>query len=166
MDLFQPGITRAVEEIAALGLKGIGEIVGLHGNAGLLAPVLEQAGRHGLPVFLHTDYPVDAQDLAQLLALADRYPRTQIILGHMGGDFWMDAVAGAQSRPNLWLDTSEVVNQVALQVAVATLPDRILFSTDFPWDSMESMLARVQALDCTEETRQLLLGGNAARLLG
>lgn len=164
VDLFQPDIAAAVGEIAELGLSGIGEIVGIHGNTGRLALVLEAAEARSLPVFLHTDYPVDAGDLKEIAAQAKKYRGTQIILGHMGGDFWMDAVAIARETPNVWLDTSEIVNQVALQVAVNTVPDRVLFSTDFPWDVPESMEARVAALRVSEAVKAAVLGGNAARL--
>lgn len=164
VDLFQPDLEATMDEIVALGMKGVGEIVGLHGNVDRLAPVLELAGARGLPVFLHTDYPVDADDLARVFELAGRYPETQIILGHMGGDFWIDAIQGASKLPNVWVDTSEVVNQVALQVAVNTIPGRVLFSTDYPWDSMESMVAHVQVLQNSEAEKQAVLGGNAERL--
>jgi len=164
IDLFQSGIPETIAEISALGMKGIGEIVGIHGNTGLLAPVLEAAGAYALPVFLHTDYPVDAEDVSNVLRLAGLFPDTQIILGHAGGDFWIDAIAGAYEHPNVWLDTSEIVNQVALQVAVNTIPDRVMFSSDFPWDSVESMLARIEALNNPPQVKEKVLGGNAASL--
>ena len=56
------------------------------------------------------------------------------------------------------------MNQVALQVAVNTVPDKVLFSTDYPWDAPESMEARVEALRNSEETKRAVLGGNAQRL--
>lgn len=164
VDLFQPDIPAAVEEIAELGLSGVGEIVGIHGSAARLAPVLAAAEARSLPVFLHTDYPVDAGDLKEIAALAREYRGAQIILGHMGGDFWMDAIAIARDTPNIWLDTSEIVNQVALQVAVNTVPDRVMFSTDFPWDAPESMEARVAALQNDGGVKAAVLGGNALRL--
>lgn len=164
VDLFQPDLASTVDEIVQLGMKGIGEIVGIHGHTDKLAPVLELAGARHLPVFLHTDYPVDAADLVSVFRLAKRYPQAQIILGHMGGDFWIDAIRGAGENANLWLDTSEVVNQVALQVAVNTVPRRVLFSTDYPWDSPESMLGHVEALQNTKEEKNAVLGGNAQAL--
>ncbi|HEX2999606.1 MAG TPA: amidohydrolase family protein [Armatimonadota bacterium] len=164
IDLFQSGIPETIAEISTLGMKGIGEIVGIHGNTGLLTPVFEAAGAHALPVFLHTDYPVDAEDLSNILRLAGLFPETQIILGHAGGDFWIDAIEGAYAHPNIWLDTSEIVNQVALQVAVNTIPDRVMFSSDFPWDSVESMLARIDALNNSHQVKEKVLGSNAASL--
>lgn len=164
VDLFQPDIPETVSEISALGMKGIGEIVGIHGNTGLLATVFDAAATYALPVFLHTDYPVDAGDLAAVFRLSALFPDTQIILGHMGGDFWIDAIAGASVHPNIWLDTSEIVNQVALQVAVNTLPDRVMFSSDFPWDAPEGILARIAVLDASDEVKEKVLGGSAAHL--
>lgn len=164
VDLFQPDPEAAVKEIAELGLVGVGEIVGIHGNVPRLAPILHAAGAAGLPVFLHTDYPVDADDLAAVAELVKSCHETQVILGHMGGDFWLDAIAIASQTANIWLDTSEVVNQVALQVAVNTVPDKVLFSTDYPWDAPKSMEARVEALRNSEETKRAVLGGNAQRL--
>lgn len=166
VDLFQENPGATIAQIAQMGMKGVGEIVGIHGNVERLCPILEAAGQYKLPVFLHTDYPVDSQDLQGVFALAVQYPQTQIILGHMGGDFWIDAIAGAAKTPNVWVDTSEVVNQVALQVAVNEVGDRLLFSTDYPWDAPESMVARVEALHNTDAQKQAVMGDNAARLFG
>ena len=166
VDLFKPDIAGTIRDISAIGLKGIGEIVGIHGHTELLRDVFEAAGYYELPVFIHTDYPVDAEDLTKIIDMAREYPSTQIILGHMGGDFWIEAIQGASENYNLWLDTSEVVNQAALQVAVNTVPYRTMFSSDFPWDSPESMLARIDALECSDEVKKKVLGINANVLFG
>lgn len=164
VDLFQENTEGIIDEIVSLGLKGIGEIVGVHRHTDLLIPVLKGAHKYGLPVFIHTDYPVDAQDIDKLFDLAGKYYEARIILGHSGGDFWLETIERAKAYPNIWLDTSEIVNQTALKVAVAELPDRVLFSTDFPWDSVKSMMARIDALDMNHVEKSKVSGENAAAL--
>ena len=167
IDLFGDNLLGAAQEVFELGLSGIGEVIGIHQNTGLLEPLVEFSHEHqGYPLFIHCDYPVDAADLQEIFKLSKRFNNSKIIIGHLGGDFWIEAVEAALSSPNIYLDTSEVVNGVALKVAVKELPERVVFASDFPWDSPEAMLRRFDFLNMDAGVKRRVLGLNMLEALG
>ena len=44
--------------------------------------------------------------------------------------------------------------------------NRILFATDSPWDGQKESLDAIRSLDFSEQELSLILGQNAAQLLG
>ncbi len=110
----------------------------------------------------------------------DRYPRLQLVLGHWGELllFWhqradsLARVAGVERsvteylRENVWITASGMLDPHLLRHALGvTTPDRILFSTDYPFQSptaaeIEDFLAAFP----DEPTRQAFASGNARRL--
>ena len=166
IDIFEEDYLRHAEEIVALGLLGIGEIVGIHGHTERLEPLFEFSHRQGgFPLFVHCDYPVDAADLAALAALCQKHEKAVLIIGHFGGDFWLEAIEHAKRLPGVYLDTSEVVNQVPLKVGAREVPQKMLYGTDAPWDLAVAMLVRVENLPVAPEVKEQILGGNLAALL-
>ncbi|MEL7610635.1 MAG: amidohydrolase family protein [Bacillota bacterium] len=165
LDLFSPTLRQDAEEAVSLGFAGFGEIIGIHGNADKVDSVLSLADDAGLPVFIHCDYPVDAADLGALFQMIRRYARAKVVVGHMGGDFYLDALEQAAGLQNAYVDTSEVVNQVALQVAASTMPERLLYASDFPFDCAESMLCRIDCLALDAAVKERVMGLNALELL-
>ncbi|MDR2259017.1 MAG: amidohydrolase family protein [Treponema sp.] len=164
-DLFQPSLAGDVREALDLGFAGIGEIVGVHGHGAALGRLFDALDGAGVPVFIHCDYPVDAADLGEIFMLAHKYTSQPVIIGHLGGDFWIDAIEGALGAENIYLDISEVVNQVALRTAANTLPNRLLFGSDYPWDSPESMLERIEQLANAPSVKEGILGNNMEHIL-
>ena len=61
-----------------------------------------------------------------------------------------------------FLYTPEVYNQVIQLVGA----DKILFGSDYPLLAQSRLLKEIGALDLPEETKNLILSGNALRLLG
>ncbi len=162
----EPTIADHMEEALSLGLRGFGEILGcetMGERARFVVATSDSLG--GFPVFFHGDYPTTAETIRSIATMAAAFPRTPVILGHLGGDFWIDAVSAAKETPNLYLDTSEAVNLAALRVAVAELPDRVCFGSDFPWETMGVGLTRARALGLDVGAADALLGGNAETLL-
>ncbi len=166
VDLFEEDYMRRAEEVLALGLSGIGEIIGVHGNVEKLAPLAAFSHAHGgFPLFVHCDYPVDGNDLAEIAALCAQNGKAVVIIGHFGGDFWLDAIEIAKRLPGVYLDLSEIVNQVPLTVAAREIPEKLLYGTDAPWDLAEAILVRVQHLPVGSEVKEQILGGNLERIL-
>ena len=166
-DIFSPELLNEAQEIFKAGLQGIGEIIGIHGNAKLVEPLLQFSHEQGgFPLFIHCDYPVDANDLHILFDLAKKFKKARMVIGHLGGDFWIEAIEKAFACSNVYLDTSEVVNGTALQVAVRELPERVIFGSDFPWDSPEAMLRRFDFLDMDSGVKKRILGLNILEVLG
>ncbi len=53
-----------------------------------------------------------------------------------------------------------------LRIAQSHGMDRILFASDTPWSNAKDEIARLRALDLPDREKDMILGGNAARLLG
>ena len=111
----------------------------------------------------------------------DRHPELQLVLGHWGEllPFWLDRaqslthVAGLRRsvaecvRENLFLTASGMFNPALLRHALAvTTPDRLLFSTDYPFQQpsrhdIETFLSHLPA-----ESHHAFTTTNAAHLYG
>ena len=95
-----------------------------------MAPIMEVAGSLGVPVMFHDGTPPYSTS-RQAAWLAERYPHTQVILGHAGlADLWRDAADAAQRLPNIWLQPAgspPMTIRMALQGAGR---DRLLFGSD------------------------------------
>jgi predicted TIM-barrel fold metal-dependent hydrolase len=107
-------------------------------------------------------YPV------QLMAeLGQRFPDTTFIFAHVGM-MWVKALQAVKPYPNLLVDVSGFDPERGIvEKAVEILgAERVLFGSDAPGRAYAAQLAKVQYADISERDKALLLGGNAARLLG
>ncbi len=81
---------------------------------------------------------------------ARAYPHAQIVLAHCGRCYLPDemqgAIASVADLPNVYMDTSMVMDPQILALAFRALgPERLLFATDFPVAAMRGR--RVYAMD-------------------
>lgn len=112
----------------------------------------------------------------------DRHPQLQLILGHWGELllFWHERanslarIAGLERtiteylQQNFWITASGMLDPALLRHALAvTAPDRILFSTDYPFQA-PSRSEIAAFLDCLpdQEARSAFAAGNAQALFG
>ena len=167
------------EQIAFLlgqGLRGV-KLQPHFQEFDLLAPttlkMLEKvAGR--LVVLLHAGQeirPIATVDPtpARLLKLHQALPELELIAAHLGGYQMWDAAEEHLVGQELYLDLSFVFNKMSDEQIARIIEDhspaRILFASDFPWQSPADVLAGLERLDLGEQHRDMILGGNAARLL-
>jgi len=126
------------------------------------------AGR--LPVLLHTgDARYDFSGPQRMAAALDAVPDLTAIAAHFGGySQWQDVRAHLIGR-DVYMDTSSSLTCLEPAEAVAMIRDhgveKFLFGTDYPMWDHDAELSRFLALPLTEEERQAILYGNAARLL-
>jgi predicted TIM-barrel fold metal-dependent hydrolase len=66
------------------------------------------------------------------------------------------------SAASPFLYTPQVYNQVIQLVGA----DKVLFGSDYPLLTQRRLLNEIETLDLAEETKALVLAGNALRLLG
>jgi 2,3-dihydroxybenzoate decarboxylase len=114
----------------------------------------------------------------------DHHPAAKLILGHMGETLpfhlWrLDsrvAILPDSRRParppsevireHLWITTSGVCSDAALQCSLQELGnDRVMFSTDYPYESSEVACNWIEAASIDEATRTKVCWQNAAELL-
>lgn len=166
VDLYDQEIEAQMQSIVDAGLHGIGEIIGIHKHVELLRPVLDFSQKQGrFPVFIHCDFPVEKEDLHALFDLIGEYQTARVIVGHLGGNHWIDALERVAELDNCIIDISEVVNYVPLYVAVTEYPEKIAFGSDFPWDLQEANLARLNYMDLDDKTKGRIMGQNIQHFL-
>jgi predicted TIM-barrel fold metal-dependent hydrolase len=171
-------------------------------------PVLEAAQALDRPIYLHPRMPSDGmaapfRGLALLTwafgmeasthavrlifsGVFDRFPKLQIVLGHMGEavHFWqwrLDQLAGESYLPhfkrlqlkpseyfrqNFLITTSGQLNTDALLYSLKTLgADHIIWAVDYPYEVSKDAVAFIENAPIDETTRAMIFSGNASRVL-
>ena len=114
----------------------------------------------------------------------DRHPTASIIVGHMGeglpfaldriDDRWailqhdvvLELAPSEYVKRNVFITTAGVEASAPLQCAQEVLGiERMMFSVDYPYQSMESATRFLRSADLSPEERRLLSGETARRVL-
>ena len=94
----------------------------------------------------------------------------KIVAAHLGGYRTWDQVEEYLIGRDLYLDASYVFGHIdfdrANRMIVSHGTDKVLFASDFPFADQKKDLRAVSQLKITQEEKEKILGGNAARLLG
>lgn len=175
------------------GMQGVGEL-GPYGQGHRLDDpdflrLVEACIRHDIPLNLHTNeevghyYPGKATTpLVHYYELAVRYPELKLILAHWGGGLLFYELMPVVRRAllNVWYDTaasplifptSRIFNAALACVGA----QKLLFASDYPLrlyparqeeQDMRPFLREIDGLGWDETTRNAIMGGNAAALLG
>jgi len=184
----QPHSSRAaiaeVERCAKGGIKGIGELrpdvqlLDLNDDE-VMEPFIEVVRKHKLILLTHASEPVGHQYPGKgsitpdiLYPFITNFPDLTIVCAHWGGGlpFYALMPEVKKAMSNVFFDTAaspflyspQVYNQVIQLVG----GDKILFGSDYPLLAQGRLLKEMSSLDLPEETRSLILSGNAQRLLG
>ena len=98
------------------------------------------------------------------------FPDVPFVLSHLGWPWIHEAIAMALKFPNVHLGTAAYPPRHWAPEIVDFIrrPGRtkVLFGTNFPTVGHRHGLAQLDELDLGDEARSLLLGGNAARIIG
>ena len=164
-------LERAASELSLRGLFLHPWEEGFRINSPLVDPVAGRAAELGLPLLVATGYPW-VSEAPQVGDLARRFPSLSIIMTHGGqinisglGQF--DARLALEQYPNVCIETSGVYRQDFIEdVAQALGPRRVLFGSGSPRLDMRLEVERIRWAKLPDDARALMLGGNAARLVG
>jgi len=173
-----------IERCAQGGIKGVGEMrpdVQLFSlmDDEIMAPFIEVLKKHELILLLHTSEPVGhdypgkggiTPDMAYPFIAC--FPDLTIVCAHWGGGlpFYALMPEVKEAMKNVYFDTAaspflyspQVYNQ-AIQLVGS---DKILFGSDYPLLAPSRLLGEIKSLSLPEETENLILSGNARKLLG
>lgn len=160
--------------------------VKLHPNSQRIHPadpsyrlVYQELVERDLPLVAHSGEDKKEQGLADLdsfSAVAEDFPRLKLILAHLGGNGWKYTAEFANTYPAVFFDLCEIIEWTnsergPTRVQLARLiqqigVSRVLMGSDFPWYDMDRTIELVHDLPLLgQEEKDLLCGGNAARLL-
>lgn len=135
-------------------------------------PLVERCIELGVPILQHTwlkatgNHPGESTP-HHLVSLAERYPQAQFLMAHSGGD-WQRGIRIIRHSPNIIADIcGGNPEQGQTELAVRLLgAERVVFGSDANGRSFASQLAKVTGADLTAAQRDLILGGNIARMIG
>lgn len=154
------------------GMAGIKLWVACKASDPLVDPVLERAAELGVPVLQHAwnkavgqlEHESTSADVAEM---GRRHPRATILIAHLMGIGYRGVLEIAP-YPNILVDTSGGDPEAGVvEYAVRQLgAERVLFGSDAPGRSYGVQLGKVLGAQLTPEQRDLILFGNAERILG
>ena len=105
--------------------------------------------------------------VADLVALARRFPRVNFVLGHSGiGNIDFHALTLIRDEPNIALETSGGYTCVAEAAVSRHGADRVGFGSEYPLQHPAVELAKFQVLPLPPEQWRRIAWDNAHRLLG
>lgn len=123
-------IERCVKELGLVGVKLHPWLQAFSVTHPGMEGIMEVAGAFGVPVLFHDGTPPYSSPL-QIAWLAERYPKTVVVLGHSGlADLWRDAADAACQHSNIWLQPTAAPPQTMRAAFQAAGPDRVLFGSD------------------------------------
>ncbi len=157
-------LRRAAGEGAA-GLKLAPHYQGFQITDSIVLPVVEAAIALGLPIYMTTGIPVAAMPL-QLSYLARTYPQGVFIEGRYGfPDFWTDAIPSVIDTPNIYVDVAYNAPSTIMGAIHAVGAQRVLFSSDAPYLSLENEVEKIRSLPVPPEILSQLAGGTIQSIL-
>ncbi len=181
VNLVESGAAAEIARCAGAGARGIGELRpdsqgwDLNGERGAI--LAELAARHGLVLLFHVTEPGGHEyagkaglSLGAFFRFAVVHPELTVVGAHFAGGL-PTAMSKSRAMPQgLHADTAArrylYPGAIYSDVSARWGADRLLFGSDFPLISQASQIADVRAHVTDESVQLLILGKNAAHLLG
>ena len=166
------------------GLRGIGE---LHpdtqgydlGDMDTMASLMEVVREHDLIVTSHSsepvghEYPGKGKTLPEVLwRFIQNFRDATIVCAHWGGGlpFYALMPEVADGLDHTYFDSAATTllydARIFETVASAIGPERILMGSDYPLIRANKVIGQVESSTLSRSAKDMILGGNAARLLG
>lgn len=176
------GWERELERLERQGVKGIkfhAPLQKIRPDDERMFPIYEKMVEAGMAALFHTgtsfkerNEPWKALATPERVAkVLDAFPNLKTIAAHWGGNHMMEQMKEYLLGRDVYLDTSYPpdVNALELEEIIGIIrghgAERILFGTDYPWETQVNGLDYIRRLNLTEEEKGLILAENARRLL-
>jgi len=173
-----------IERCAQGGIRGVGEMrpdIQLFDlrDEEVMEPFIEVMRKYKLILLTHASEPVGHNYPGKgnitpdmLYPFITSFPDLTIVCAHWGGGlpFYALMPEVKQAMSNVFFDTAaspflyspQVYNQVSQLIGA----HKILFGSDYPLLAQSRLINEIRSLDLPEEAKNLILSGNAQRLLG
>jgi predicted TIM-barrel fold metal-dependent hydrolase len=169
-------LERHVTEMGFRGVKLYPTYQHFYPNANRLYPLYAKAEDLGIPVMFHTGSSVfrgarlKYGDPLYLDDVAVDFPDLKVLMAHSGRGFWYDrAYFLAKLHANMYMEISGLPPQRLLDYfpELERVADKVIFGSDLPgMPHIKRNIDLIRGLPLKEETKEKILGGNAARILG
>ncbi len=167
-----------IDTISSMGFKGIKyhcEYQNFAVDDPKMIPIYDRAFDRGLMILFHAGYdpafPAPFRSSPeQFRKIAKELKGGTIIAAHLGGCKQWDRVAENYAGiDEIYIDTSMGLSyyshETFLDIVKAMGADHVLFGSDSPWSDPAEEIAIFKSLPLTDEQKDLILCGNARRLL-
>lgn len=172
-----PGeLDRCVRELGFKGMKLYPTYQHFAPNDARLYPLYARAQALGIPILIHTGSSIfkgariKYGDPLFLDDVMVDFPDLTVVMAHGGRGFWYDrAFFLCKLHPNLYIDIAGLPPNRLLDYypEFERLAHKFIFGSDWPGiKSIAANVAAVRELPIDDESKQRILSGNAARLLG
>jgi len=124
-----------------------------------LDPLWRYAGKHGLPVLLHTgttfiaQAPLECTLPRHLDAVAIRFPEVKIIMAHLGHPYEGECIVTIRKHPNVYADISALhyrpfqLFHSLMLVQEYGVWHKLLFGTDYPFTTVNATVSGLRNLN-------------------
>ena len=168
-----------LENHGARGVKLHAAAGGFNMSDTRLWPMYKICEQLGAPIIGHSGPDQAGVGLAEPQAfgrMLREFPQLKVVLAHMGGATWTQALEIAQTFPNAFFDCCEIIEwtggtNAPSEKQLAQLikdigPERVMMGSDFPWYDLDHTVERVMQLPLlSNEEKEGILGANALRIL-
>jgi predicted TIM-barrel fold metal-dependent hydrolase len=165
--------------VTAMGFRGLKLYPTYHhfyANSNRLYPLYAKAQELRIPVMIHTGSSVfrgarlKYGDPLHLDDVAVDFPDLTLLMVHSGRGFWYDrAFSLTRLHPNLYMEIAGLPPHKLLDYfpELERVADKVIFGSDFPgMPHIGRNIDAIRGLPLRPETKEKILGGNAARILG
>lgn len=156
------------EAVNVFGFKGMKLMPTIHRynvDSIVTHPVMELAGKHGIPVTIHSSgeggYP------AQIGVLADSFPEVPIIMDHSGYRYFQrQALEAGVSHENLYFGLSLVVEPGFIETIAERIgPDKLIYGSNATGGIPKIGVMVFNYTGLSESEKEMALGKNLSKLL-
>jgi predicted TIM-barrel fold metal-dependent hydrolase len=150
--------------------------------------IFDKLAKLDVPMYLHADGPSTEDSGLHIVPevmrlvngnLLDKYPKLQFVLGHAGESlpFWLNRLDGRWRQPqrpktfsqyfkdNFSVSLSSQCWPLLLQFLISAIgSDRILFATDYPYESIKQHVDFIESAPISDSDREKICHLNAEKL--
>ncbi|UCC76063.1 MAG: amidohydrolase, partial [Anaerolineales bacterium] len=169
-------LERYVTEMGFRGVKLYPTYQHFYANESRLYPLYAKAQELQIPVMIHTGSSIfrgarlKYGDPLYMDDVAVDFPDLTLLMVHSGRGFWYDrAYFLAKLHANMYMEISGLPPQKLLVYfpELEQVADKVVFGSDWPgMPHIKRNIETIRGLPLKEETKEKILGGNAARILG
>jgi predicted TIM-barrel fold metal-dependent hydrolase len=171
-----PNRERAAEDFAALadrhnlaGLKLHPLFNAYTANDPVVFPLIEEARRRNLPVFIHSGHPPFSLPWS-IGQLAEEYPDVRIVMIHMGhghGIYIQAAIDVAAKHDNIWLENSGMPMHTKIREACVRVGgERLFWGSDAPFHHYAVEILRTEVSGLSESQLENVFYNNIRKFMG
>lgn len=168
-----------VRNHGARGVKLHGASQGFHMSDERLWPTYEACQDLSIGIVAHSGPDKEGAGFAEPRGFGEvlkAFPDLRVVLAHMGGATWDQALEIAETYPNAYFDCCEIIewtdgSNAPTEEQLAQLikdigPHRVMMGSDYPWYDLDHTIERVMELPLlSAEEKEGILGANAVEIL-